>query len=233
MRLTLLESDRSFFRSAEYATISILAHAGVIWLAVATTTGTFQLPTTEREAKVLFLLPPDRADSKERETEIALPGRPGSGLDQAGLLPSEGEGMRLVAATSKDGDKGDRSGKKTEEPFGPPASLPAVVYSVLQVDQMVERYANSAAPVYPPELSARGVQGKVDATYVVDTAGRVDTTTINVMQSDDPRFTRSVITALAEARFRPAMRQGKTVRQLVQQRFSFKLAPAGAPIPGN
>jgi TonB family protein len=104
---------------------------------------------------------------------------------------------------------------------------------MLQVDQMVERYANSAAPVYPPELSARGVQGKVDATYVVDTMGRVDTTTINVMQSDDPRFTQSVLTALVGARFRPAMRQGKTVRQLVQQRFSFKLAPAGAPVPGN
>jgi TonB family protein len=233
MRLTLLESDRSFFRSAEYATISILAHAGVIWLAVATTTGAFQLPTTEREAKVLFLLPPDRSDSKEREAEVALPGRPGSGLDQASQLPADGEGMRLVAATSKDGKKGDRSGAKKDEPLGPPASLPAVVYSMLQVDQMVERYANSAAPVYPPELSARGVQGRVDATYVVDTMGRVDTTTINVMQSDDPRFTRSVLTALAEARFRPAMRQGKTVRQLVQQRFSFKLAPAGAPIPGN
>jgi TonB family protein len=233
MRLTLVESDRSFFRSAEYATISILAHAGVIWLAVATTTGTFQLPTTEREAKVMFLLPPDRSDSKEREAEIALPGRPGSGLDQAGLLPAEGEGMRLVAATSKGGKKGDRTAAKKDEPFGPPAALPAVVYSMLQVDQMVERYANSAAPVYPPELSARGVQGRVDATYVVDTMGRVDTTTIHVMQSDDPRFTQSVLTALAEARFRPAMRQGKSVRQLVQQRFSFKLAPAGAPVPGN
>jgi hypothetical protein len=34
-----------------------------------------------------------------------------------------------------------------------------------------------------------------------------------------------VRTALGEARFRPAKRLGKTVRQLVQQRFSFKLAP--------
>ena len=58
MRLTLLESDRSFFHSAEYATVSIVAHVGVLWLVLATSTGTFRLPTTERDARVLFLLPP-------------------------------------------------------------------------------------------------------------------------------------------------------------------------------
>ena len=90
---------------------------------------------------------------------------------------------------------------------------------------MVERYEGSAAPVYPPELSARGTEGQVQAAYVVDTTGRVDTTTIQVMQSDDPRFTESVRVALSETRFRPAKRAGKAVRQLVQQRFRFKLAP--------
>jgi hypothetical protein len=69
----------------------------------------------------------------------------------------------------------------------------------------------------------------VDATYVVDTTGRVDTRTIRVMQSDDSLFTESVRTALGEARFRPAKRLGKTVRQLVQQRFSFKLAQPSVP----
>jgi len=97
MRLTLLESDRSFFRSAEYATVSIVTHVGVVWLVLTTSTGTFRLPTTEREAKVLFLLPPDPVDATKRQTEIFIPERPGSGLDQAGQLPTEGEGRRLVA----------------------------------------------------------------------------------------------------------------------------------------
>ena len=225
MRLTLLESDRSFFRSAESATVSMVAHVGVVLLAFTTTTGTFHLPTTERDARVLFLLPPDRVDAPERQAEIFLPGRPGSGLDEAGQLPAEGEGMRLVATASRDRRRGERSGAQGEQPFGPAPFLSSdVVYSVLQVDEMVERYASSAAPVYPPELSARGTEGKVEAEYVVDTTGRVDTTTIQVLQSDDPRFTESVRTALGEARFRPAKRTGQPVRQLVQQRFSFKLA---------
>jgi len=224
MHLTLLESDRRFFRTAECATVSIVAHLGLVWVVLATATGTFRLPTNEREARVLFLLPPDPADATQRQANIFLPGRPGSGLDEAGQLPAEGEGLRLQATASRARHRGERSGARKDQPFGPAPFLAERVYSELQVDQMVERYSSSAAPVYPPELSAQGKEGKVDATYVVDTAGRVDTTTIQVLQSDHPRFTESVRTALGEARFRPATRAGQLVRQLVQQRFSFKLA---------
>ena len=65
----------------------------------------------------------------------------------------------------------------------------------------------------------------VQATYVVDTTGMVDTTTVKVMISDDPRFTKSVRDALGQMRFRPAIRQGKTVRQLVEQKFRFRIQP--------
>jgi TonB family protein len=91
---------------------------------------------------------------------------------------------------------------------------------------MVERYEGSAAPVYPRDLLAVGVEGLVQAIYVVDSTGRVDTTTIEVVRSDDPRFTASVRTALGQMRFRPAKRGGKTVRQLVAQQFRFSISPA-------
>ena len=48
MRFTLLESDRNFFQSAECALVSILAHAGVMWLAFGATHGGRQMPTDER-----------------------------------------------------------------------------------------------------------------------------------------------------------------------------------------
>jgi TonB family protein len=230
MRLTLLESDRNFFRSAEYATVSIVMHVGVVWLILTTSTGTFRLPTTEREARVLFLLPPDPVEAPKRQAEVSIPVRPGSGLDQSGHLPTEGEGLRVEATSTRARKKGGRTGAPSDKPFGPAPFLTVEkVYSMLQVDQVVERYEDSAVPVYPPKLSARGKEGRVDATYVVDTTGRVDTRTIRVMQSDDSLFTESVRTALGEARFRPAKRLGKTVRQLVQQRFSFKLAQPSVP----
>ncbi len=90
---------------------------------------------------------------------------------------------------------------------------------------MVERYEGSAAPAYPPELITMGVEGKVRAVYVVDTAGWVDTASIELMTEDDPRLTRSVREALDRMRFRPALRGGHPVRQRVQQKFRFKISP--------
>ena len=55
--------------------------------------------------------------------------------------------------------------------------------------------------------------------------GAVDTTTFKVMLSDDPRFTQSVRDCLGQMRFHPAIRAGKTVRQLVEQKFRFKILP--------
>ena len=57
--------------------------------------------------------------------------------------------------------------------------------------------------------------------YVVDATGRVDTSTIEVVSSDDEHFTESVRTALGAMRFRPAKRAGKPVRQLVRPEVPF------------
>jgi len=223
VHLTLLESDRNFLRSAELVTLSIAMHVTVLGVAALGPAGSFRLPDDVREARVMFLLPPDGPGASDRQAEVFLPGRPGSGLNEASPLPGDGEGVRLEGNVSRSHRRGERAGTKGDAPLGPAPFLPQKVYTALQVDQMVERYESSAAPVYPPELSARRTEGQVVAAYVVDTVGRVDTTTIRVLGSDHPRFTESVRTALADARFRPAKRGGHTVRQLVQQRFRFKL----------
>jgi TonB family protein len=223
VHITLLESDRSFLRSAELISLSIAMHLTLLGVVVLAPAGTFRLPADEREARVMFLLPPDGPAAADRQAEMFLPGKPGSGLDGASSMPADGQGFRLEGNVRRSRAAGERSGSKGEQPFGPAPFLPQKVYTALQVDQMVERYASSAAPVYPPELEARRTEGQVVAAYVVDTVGRVDTTTIRVLGSDHPRFTASVRAALAEARFRPAKRGGHTVRQLVQQRFRFKV----------
>ena len=227
MRLTLLESDRSFFQTAECALISILAHAGVVWLAIDATAGGREFPTTEREARVFFLLPPDRVDEQSRQSEIFQWGKLGGDLQDGKLPTNTGEGWLNQERAYGARKRGGRSGARGELPFGPPPQfIPDSVFSVLEVDQMVERYESSAAPIYPHELIVIGMEGSVQATYIVDTTGMVDTTTVEVLRSDDPRFTESVRTALGQMRFRPAMRRGKTVRQLVEQWFHFRIDPA-------
>src|SRR6185369_8882740 len=105
-----------------------------------------------------------------------------------------------------------------------PVSLADSVFTLLEVDRMVERYEASAAPIYPPKLSALGKEGRVQATFVVDTTGQVDMASVEVLASDDPEFSESVRTALGEMRFHPAKRHGRAVRQLVEQRFNFRVA---------
>lgn len=230
MQLTLLESDRSFLRSAEWAALSILAHAGLVWLALGLTVGGRPFPTDEREARVFFLLPPDRIDAPPRQADVVQLGKLGGELAGGTDLAAAGYGRRFGGPATVVRRSAERTRARGELPYGPPSTLMSdTVFSVLQVDETVERYEDGAAPIYPPDLSAAGVEGAVQATYVVDTLGRVDTTTIRVMQSDDPRFTASVRTALGEMRFRPAKRAGKSVRQLVQQRFRFRvLSPSQA-----
>jgi Gram-negative bacterial TonB protein C-terminal len=224
MRLTLLESHRNFLQLTECSLASILLHAGLLWFAVSATEGGRQLPTDEREARVFFLLPPDRVDTRSRQSEIIQWGKLGSDLTDGKISTGPGEGWMQRAHGAR--KRGNRTGARAQLPFGPPPMfVPDTAFSVLDVDQTVERYDSSAAPTYPRELLAIGVEGLVQAIYVVDSTGMVDTTTVQVVQSDDPRFTESVRTALGQMRFHPARRGGRTVRQLVEQKFRFQIAP--------
>jgi hypothetical protein len=47
--------------------------------------------------------------------------------------------------------------------------------------------------------------------------------TVKILQSSHPDFQAAVETALAGMHFRPAWRGWRRVRQLVQQRFAFRL----------
>jgi hypothetical protein len=226
MRPTLLQSARKAFQSSECAFVSIVAHAILVWVVVSLTGDGRRIPADEREARVFFLLPPDRVDVRSRQSEILQYGRLGGDLeDGRHLLKPDGGWLSLPPGHGSRG-KRHRSGARGQLPLGPPSRyIPDTAFSVLEVDQMVERYETSAAPIYPRDLMAIGTEGLVQATYVVDTVGTVDTTTVRVMYSDDPRFTESVRAALGQMRFRPAKRAGKTVRQLVEQKFRFKIVP--------
>jgi len=225
MRLTLLESERSFFQVAECTFASTVLHAGIVLLALSATADGRLLPADEREARAFFLLPPDRMDVQSRQSEIFQLGRAGGDFTGGLELTASGDDERLGGRPYGRPREGHRSSVLGEKPFGPPAFLSDSVFSILEVDEMVERFEGSAAPIYPEDLAARGTEGRVQTTYVVDATGRVDTTTIQVLGSDNPRFTESVRTALGEMRFRPAKKGGKAVRQLVEQRFNFRIAP--------
>jgi TonB family protein len=219
----MLESDRSFLRSAECASLSLLAHAGLVWLALGVTADGRRLPADEREARAFFLLPPEREQGPLGQLDVIRWEAIGGALDGGAWLTGSGDGVVGRAGESGTAGSGARSYAPGDLPFEPPARLIDTTFTVFEVDAMVERYEGTAAPAYPSDLAEAGVEGLVLATYVVDATGRVDTATIRIISSDHPGFTASVQTALGEMRFRPAKRRGQPVRQLVEQRFRFQI----------
>jgi TonB family protein len=103
----------------------------------------------------------------------------------------------------------------------------ATVYTADQVDRPVQ--VDSTIPVdayYPDSLKQKHVSGEAVVEFVVDTVGRVETETINVVLASHPSFGRAAREAVWSARFVPAMLRGRTVRQLVQLPIRFQAVVA-------
>lgn len=173
------------------------------------------------ERLVVFLLPPDKETGGQAQ---------GIAIDWPDLRGDRG--AVDVAPPASDTEELLTEGRagnpdpEEAEPTGPPGDLAVeTALTELEVDSLVERDPSSAAPVYPADMLARSLEGSTFVHYVVDTTGRVDTTTIRVIRSTHPAFTRSVRDALALMRFRPAIQNARKVRQWVEQNFAFRILP--------
>lgn len=60
-------------------------------------------------------------------------------------------------------------------------------------------------------------------TFVVDTNGLVERSSVKVLRSSNPLFTEAVTDVLHRMRFSPAQKNGRKVRQLTQLPFNFAL----------
>jgi TonB family protein len=75
--------------------------------------------------------------------------------------------------------------------------------------------------VYPPELFAAQVSGHVLLEVVIDSAGRPQEDSYGVIYTSHPLFARAAQEALRTAEFRPAVREGRRVAQIVHLPFRF------------
>ncbi|MEO8334492.1 MAG: TonB family protein, partial [bacterium] len=92
-----------------------------------------------------------------------------------------------------------------------------------QVDLAARLDTGSVGPRFPDSLYKARTPGRVVVEFVVDTAGMVEPSTIDVLASSHPLFTESVREALLAAHFQSAWSKGRRVRQFIQLPFSFML----------
>jgi TonB family protein len=117
-------------------------------------------------------------------------------------------------------------------------AIPSIseVHSSDQVEQGAKAIA-VVVPSYPDSLLMARTSGRVVVEVIVDTAGRVEEGSVDVLFSSDERFTRAVRAALVGSRFTPALAGGHRVRQFLQLPFVFapgadatgQASPAAAP----
>ncbi len=204
---------------------SLVAHFIVVVFAIQLTRpgAIEEMRGWEVAEKVIYLIPQDRAIS-QRAQEAQLQWVP-LGID----LAFSGPFRDVPLGRSEQGRPGDATtgvDEGTAAIDAPP--LPAMsrgdtVMSVLDVDSAAVRYAWSAAPAYPGDMLKAHREGEVVARYVVDTLGFADTSTFEVMSSTSRSFVGAVRAALPAMRFSPAQWNGQKVRQLVEQRFAFRI----------
>jgi protein TonB len=126
-------------------------------------------------------------------------------------------------------DEADFSGKGVKGGIakgvegGTPQRLGDQPYFEFQVEKPVMQIPGTATPRYPDALRSSGVEGEVQAQFVVNEDGRAEGGSFKVLKSTNELFSAAVRTALPQMRFYAAEVGGHKVRQLVQQSFQFKL----------
>jgi len=223
----LLESNTRGFQFRQGALVSLVTHSLLISASILATREGRTAAMEEAQEKVTFLIPLNHTTSPPPREESVKFMREGEKAGSGGF-----EEKVVDKAATREAPvlgKGTEEGKPEEvaEPEVPSAVFDTIATAV-DVDSMVTRYAESAAPMYPPKLLELKIEGGAYVQFVVDTLGLADTLSFRVISATHPEFAQSVRDALPGMRFHPAILRSKKVPQLVEQPFMFKIVPPTA-----
>jgi Gram-negative bacterial TonB protein C-terminal len=223
----------SLVQVVEGTLISVVVHVvaiGLFFMPKAAPNPLRELPESFEWAR--FLLPVDRPQGNpavpgERITYMATPAAPGgAGTEQTDEPRTERVQLQVPEGTQEDPLAGQATPPEPEREV-----KGEEVMTVLEVDSAATRVEDGAAPPYPPAMLARKLEGSVAVQYIVDTTGRADTSSFQVLDATHKDFAESVRRTLPLMRFRAAKMNDTKVRQLVQQLFSFRIDTAMLAAP--
>lgn len=141
-------------------------------------------------------------------------------VDLSARITSEADfsGKGVAGGTGAGREGGTTGGTGT----GASADAGRQTFYEYEVEQTVS-LVSGPQPEYPGLLREDGTEGVVLIEFVVTENGRVDMSSLKVVESSHSLFTSAVRAVLPRMRFSPARVSGRNVRQYVQQPFTFKL----------
>jgi periplasmic protein TonB len=229
----LIESQDKSKKSIGQTILSLLVHAAVIVAAVkVTAAGAEAVKNVVTDTTMVFLKPPPPPPPPPDQPPpdvIVAQNPPPKGF-QTVVAPTDiPKDIPPVDLEQKPFDPRDFTGKGVEGGIATgiaggtgPVDVKGEVFLEAQLDDPVQPIS-IPTPRYPPVLQSAGIAGSVDLQYVVDTTGHAEPNSFKVMKSTHPAFAEPAKEAIMKGVFKPAKFKGQPVRQLVQQRISFKV----------
>jgi periplasmic protein TonB len=229
---TLIESRAMPQRRTGSSLASVAIHAAIITVAVVATAshGPFAAPAPLEVHVVHFAQPelhpaPTRAIAVANAAVAAMPsiprlnvpsvtpiGIPPVDLSVVPTVDYSGQGPIMNSRITCDRDCG--TGPVTD-------AGGRALWSTSDV--LMRLLADPVPPRYPESLRRAGVEGDVVVRFLVDTTGRVDMRTLEVVRSTHEAFTAAVRETLSKLRFSPAMAGERKANALAVMPFRFTL----------
>jgi protein TonB len=222
MAFALIESDRKIGRSLLGGSVpSLIIHSAVIGAAVLATLSARQdTSSVAADTTLVFLAPPTEPTPPPPQPELSVPLKGFQTVDVAAVIPTAIPPVTLQERF----DPKDFSGVGVEGGRGTGVEPgPDQVYAASAVDEQPLLLAASP-PTYPALLRDAGITGRVLLQAVIDTTGRVDPGSVQVLRSPNPGFEIPSRQWILRALFRPARLGGRLVRVIVNLPLDFSIA---------
>lgn len=233
----LFESRARRQRRSGGVALSVAAHMAVIGAATVATAAGKSAPLEKPKIVIISLNPPPHPAPPAKQRPAAADAAHSSAsiprpitvtqISAPTDIPLSLPAIDLTRGTSLDsivigsagtGDHGPRrgilDGSGDEAPSG----------GEWRGTELLMRIVSSAKPRYPESLRQAGIDGRVLVRFTVDTLGRVETNSIQILQSTHDLFTRAVRDVLPSFRFKPSEVHGKRVESLAEMPFEFAIS---------
>jgi protein TonB len=112
------------------------------------------------------------------------------------------------------------------DPVSDSMAAPASATSQVFMDSVLEEkpeLLRGPTLRYPAWLAEAGIEGRVIVQLILDTLGRAEPTSLNVIQTPNAGFDQPAMNYVLRARFRPGLIHGRPVRVLLNLPIDFNL----------
>jgi periplasmic protein TonB len=227
----LIESKQKGHRTVGQSALSLVVHGLIIFGAIKATQGVAEtIKNRPVDTTMVFLKPPPPPPPPPNQPppDVVVAANPPPKGFQTVVAPTDiPKDIPPIDLNEKPFDPKDFTGKGVEGGVaagvaGGTGPVSGEVFLEAQLDDPVQPIS-IPTPRYPPVLQSAGIAGAVDLQYIVDTTGHAEPASFKVMKTTHPAFVEPAQEAIRKGVFKPAKFKGQPVRQLVQQRISFKV----------